>query len=335
MTEDVPPALRPPVSLALAKAVETVPAEGALPGGCLYEPKWDGYRLCALAGSGGVSLWSRQGKDLTRYLPDLQAAIEAQVPPGCVLDGEAVIWTADRLDFDALQRRLVASKAGLPVLVREHPASFAAFDLLAVAGHDIRDAPLSQRRELLEQLATDWKPPLNLSPVTRDRDQALAWFEELHHAGLEGLVCKGAGQSYQGSVRQWWKVKRRDVVDAVCAAVIGRIERPEYIVAGLPVNGRLRIVGRSTPLTAKAARELAAHLRPPQGAHPWPEVITETTLNRFSKDKGPVKLTLVEPLVVEISADTAWTGNAFRHAVRYLRPRPELAMEDVQLPDRH
>lgn len=80
----------------------------------LYGPKWDGYRLCALAGSGGVSLWSRQGKDLTRYLPDLQKAIEDEVPPCCVLDGEAVIWTDDRLDFDALQRRLVAAKAALP-----------------------------------------------------------------------------------------------------------------------------------------------------------------------------------------------------------------------------
>ncbi|MDP9999041.1 hypothetical protein J2W15_002544 [Pseudarthrobacter sulfonivorans] len=78
----------------------------------------------------------------------------------------------------------------------------------------------------------------------------------------------------------------------------------------------------------------AAYSQPPQGAHPWPEVITETMLNRFSKDKGSVTLTRVEPLDVEISADTAWTGNAFRHAVRYLRPRPELALEDVQLPDR-
>lgn len=86
-------------------------------------------------------MWSRQGKDLTRYLPDLQEAIDAQVP-GCVLDGEAVIWTADRLDFDALQRRQVASKTGLSALIQEQPASFVAFDLLAVAGHDIRDTPL-------------------------------------------------------------------------------------------------------------------------------------------------------------------------------------------------
>ncbi len=334
MTEDVPLALHPPVSLALAKAVDSIPAEAALPGGSRYEPKWDGYRACALVGADGVSLYSRQGKDLSRYFPDLLEALEEQIPPGCVLDGEAVIWTANRLDFDALQRRLVASTAGLPALVRERPASFVAFDLLAVSGHDIRDAPLEQRRELLEQLAADWAPPLNLSPITRDRAQALTWFEELHHAGLEGVMVKGAGQNYQGDVRQWIKVKRRQSVDVVCGAVIGPIERPHYVVAGLPIEGRLRVVGRSTSLTAKGARELGAYLHPPQSTHPWPEVITETLLNRFSKEKGPVSLTLIEPLVVEISADIAWTGNTFRHAVRYLRPRPELSPAEVVLPDR-
>lgn len=334
MTEDLTAALRPPVSLALAKSSDSVPGEGALPGGSLYEPKWDGFRTAILAGADGVSIWSRQGRELSKYFPDLLEAAATRVPPGCVLDGEAVVWEGDKLDFDVLQRRLVTSKAALPGLIQEHPASFAAFDLLAVAGHDIRGLPLTERRELLEQLAADWEPPLNLSPVTRDRDEALKWFEELHHAGLEGLVVKGAGQPYQGAVRQWIKVKRREVVDVVCAAVIGPIDRPQYIVVGLPVEGRLRIVGRSALLAAKASRELAAYLRPPAEAHPWPEVITETMLNRFSKDKGPVALTLVKPLVVEISADTAWTGNAFRHSVRYQRPRPELPVEDVQLPDR-
>ncbi|MGN6440625.1 MAG: ATP-dependent DNA ligase [Arthrobacter sp.] len=224
---------------------------------------------------------------MSTYFPELLEALAGQVPPGCVLDGEAVVWSGDRLDFDALQRRLVASKAGLPALIREQPASFVAFDLLSVAGHDIRGAPLEQRRELLEQLAAGWVPPLNLSPITQDRPQALTWFEELHHAGLEGLVVKGAGQSYQGGVRQWVKVKRRESLDVVCGAVIGPMDQPQYVVAGLPVEGQLRIVGRSTPLTAKAAQELAAHLQSPKGPHPWPEVITENMLNRFSMDKGP------------------------------------------------
>lgn len=301
MTEDVPATLQPPVPLALAKAVESVPAETALPGGSVYEPKWDGFRACALVGAGGVTLWSRQGKELSRYFPELLEALAGQVPPGCVLDGEAVVWS-----FDAPQRRLVTSRAALHAVARDRPASFVAFDLLAVAGHDIRD--------------------------THDRTQALTWFEELHHAGLEGLVVKGAGQSYQGGARQWIKVKRRQSLDVVCAAVIGRMDRPQYVVAGLPVEGRLRIVGRSTPLAAMAARNLAEYLHPPQRPHPWPEVITETMLNRFSKDKGPVALSLVAPMVVEISADAAWTGNAFRHSIRYIRPRPELDPENVQLP---
>lgn len=228
----------------------------------------------------------------------------------------------------------MASKRALPALVQERPASFAAFDLLAVAGHDIRDEPFGQRRELLEHLAAGWEPPLNLSPITTDRPQALQWFEELHHRGLEGLVAKGAAQSYQGGVRQWVKVKRWEARDVVCAAVIGPIDRPDYVVVGLPVDGSLRIVGKSTVLKTEAARNLALHLQPPRGAHPWPEVITDTALNRFSRDKQPVTLTLVEPLVVEISADVAWSGNAFRHAVRYLRPRPELDPQDVQPPDR-
>lgn len=130
-------------------------------------------------------------------------------------------------------------------------------------------------------------------------------------------------------MRQWLEVKLREVFDAVCPAVIGRIERPEYVVVGLPVEGRLRIVGRSTVLSAKAARELATYLEPSKGVHPWPEVITETMLNRFSKDKGPVAITRVEPLFLEISVDIAWTGNAFRH----LQPRPELDPESLLWPD--
>ncbi|MHC6223151.1 ATP-dependent DNA ligase [Arthrobacter sp. MMS24-S77] len=333
MFEGLPAGLVPPVSLALAKAVETVPAAGALPGGCLYEMKWDGFRAVCLVGTDGVSLMSRQNKDLGRYFPDLVAAAAEQIPPGCVVDGEAVIWSGGRLDFDALQRRLVTSRAALPGLVRELPASFVAFDVLAVAGHDTRMAPLSERRALLEELARDWVAPLNLSPVTRDRDVAVSWFEDMTAAGLEGLVCKGASQVYVGGKRQWIKVKSRRSVDVVCAAVIGPRTQPTAAVVGLPVGGRLRIVGRSTPLAAHAGRSFAMHLRAPRGNHPWPEEITETMLDRFSKERGTVRLTLVEPLVVEVSADVAWSGSSFRHPVRLLRARPELDPTDVRFPD--
>ncbi|MDO5878143.1 ATP-dependent DNA ligase (plasmid) [Paenarthrobacter sp. SD-1] len=278
-----------------------------------------------------MTLWSRQSKELSRLFPELCAAVRAQVPPGVVLDGEAVIWNGDRLDFEALQRRMVSSRAALPAMVRDLPASFAAFDVLAVAGQDIRRVPFTGRRELLEELARDWTAPLNLSPTTTDMEVAKTWLKDLPATGVEGLVFKGGSQPYDGS-RSWLKLKTKTTLDAVCAAVIGPITQPQAIIVGLPVDGQLRIVGRSTALSTRVGRELGRQLRPAQPGHPWPEEISDTSLNRFSKDKGPVHLTLVEPIVVEISADVAWTGKSFRHGVAYVRVRPELDPADVELP---
>lgn len=331
--DGLPPGLQPPISLAMAKAVPRIPSVTALPGGSVYEPKWDGYRAAIVSAAGSTTIWSRQGKDLTRYFPDLIHAAEKHIPPGCVVDGEAVIWTRGRLDFEALQRRMTSSKSSLAFLVHEHPASFAAFDVLAVAGHDVRALPHRGRRALLEELTSGWTPPLNLSPMTTDRDEAEHWFESMPATGIEGLVIKGSSQAYEGGQRIWLKAKRRDNLDVVCAAVIGRRDRPSQVVAGLPVNGRLQIVGRSSQLTAAASKALAAHLHIPRSGHPWPEEISPGALDRFSKEKGPVHLTLVEPLVIEVAADTAWSGRSFRHPLRYLRARPELNPEEVSLPE--
>lgn len=330
MAESIPPALQPPIAVALAKLVKTFPGPNALPGGVYCEPKWDGFRATAFIETDRVTLWSRQGKELTRYLPDLAEALAAQVPPGVVLDGEAVIWNGDRLDFDALQRRMVTSRAALPALVRKLPAAFAAFDVLAVAGQDVRGVPFTGRRQLLEELARGWAAPLNLSPVTTDRELAKTWLRDLPATGVEGLVFKGGSQPYDGS-RSWLKFKHKNVLDVVCAAVIGSLTQPQAIVAGLPVDGQLRIVGRSTVLSTRTGRELGRQLRPAQPGHPWPEEISETSLNRFSKDKGPVRLTLIEPLVVEVAADVAWSGTSFRHPLTYQRARPELNPADVEL----
>ncbi|ARJ07671.1 ATP-dependent DNA ligase [Cnuibacter physcomitrellae] len=326
---DLPAGLRPP-EVALARLADTIPGPGALPGGSLYEPKWDGFRL-VIVRAADVTLWSRQGKDLTRHFPDLAAAAEEQLPHGYVVDGEAVVWSEDRLDFDALQKRLTTSPAAVQRLAHQRPASYAAFDLLAVDDHDARSLPLRDRRALLEQLAQDWAPPLNLSPATTDYGEAVAWFEQLHTAGIEGLVIKGAGDRYSGGVRQWVKVKHRDTLDVICAAVIGTLRQPQELVVGLPVDGELRIVGRSTPLRAAPARGLGRLLRPAVGeGHPWPAQIKPGALDRFGNSgRELVDLTLVEPIVVEISADVAWSGRSFRHAVRYLRARPELDLADV------
>ena len=118
----------------------------------------------------------------------------------------------------------------------------------------------------------------------------------------------------------------------MCAAVIGSVSQPQALIAGLPVDGELKIVGRSTVLSTKVGRELGRHLRAAGPGHPWPEEISESSMNRFSKDKGPVRLTLVEPVVVEVTADVAWSGTSFRHPVSYRRSRPELDPEEVRIP---
>lgn len=108
------------------------------------------------------------------------------------------------------------------------------------------------------------------------------------------------------------------------------MEQPEELVIGLPVDGELRIVGRSAPLRTTAARSLGKLLRPPVTKHPWPTQIRPGALDRFNKSgRDLIDLTLVEPIVVEISADVAWSGQSFRHLVRYLRARPELRPADA------
>ncbi|MFC9335916.1 hypothetical protein [Arthrobacter sp. NPDC057009] len=190
------------------------------------------------------------------------------------------------------------------------------------------------QRALLEELATQWSPPLSLSPQTTDRDLAREWFEGLAGAGMEGLVIKSSSQTYTGGKRIWLKAKHVSELDIVCAAVIGPLHRPTEIVAGLPIGGELRIVGRSTALKASDARAIAPWLRPPAGPHPWPSTVKGTALDRFNRDASPVELTLVDPLVVEVMADAAWSGQSFRHALRFRRVRPDLDPTTVDLPSR-
>lgn len=138
------------------------------------------------------------------------------------------------------------------------------------------------------------------------------------------LGRQGPDQKYESGQRQWLKVKHRDVLDVVCAAVIGSRTQPTAVVAGLPSGGDCALSAAPPVLSAKTARELGKHLRPPAQDHPWPEEISHGVLNKFSREKGPVHLALVEPVVVEVSADVAWSGRSFRHPLRLLRARPDL-----------
>ncbi len=313
-----------PASTVLARPTRSLPAGGALPGGCRYEPKFDGFRAVTRVATGQATIWSRHGTDMTAAFPELADAATAQLPDGVTLDGEVVAWADGRLDFDILLRRLNAGKARQAAFAERSPASLVLFDVMEVAGRDIRHHPFDVRRALLEELALDWRPPLSLSPVTRDRDEAVSWMEDMAAAGIEGIVTKGGAQAYRPGERDWVKTKRWETVDVTVGAVTGSLSRPRELIIGQVVDGKLRIVGRTTPLTPAQARTVAGLIRPPRRAHPWPEVVSSSVVSRFRKTREPVVLTLIEPVPAEVSADAARTGYSFRHPVRFVKLRTDL-----------
>lgn len=190
--------------------------------------KWDGFRaVLQLTPDGRVTYWSRNGSDLSHAFPDLVDAARAQVPPGVVLDGEAVAWVAGRLSFDHLQHRMVSRPAAATRLARKHPASYIAFDLLAVDGTDVRSLPWHDRRTLLEELAQDFSPPLQIAPYTTDYATAVQWFTDLATTGIEGIVAKDTTSRYRPGERGWIKIKSRQQLDAVVGAVIGPSPDPK------------------------------------------------------------------------------------------------------------
>jgi ATP-dependent DNA ligase len=326
----LPPGLAGPIDLELARAVDAIPGETALPGGSRYEPKWDGFRFGIVRSEDDARLWSRQGKDLTDRFPDIAAAAVRYVPAGVVLDGEVVILLDGKLSFDALQRRLVTSPSKARKLVADAPASYVAFDVLATAGVDLRTQRWTVRRGRLEKLASNWaSTPLQLSPVTDSLAEAQEWFDVLPDAmGIEGLVVKGAATRYTGGQRGWVKVKRRASYDVLAGGVLGPINRPEVVIAGrYTADGELVMVGRTVPLTAAQSAELGAVLRPGGSRHPWPDEITSY---RWGGKDSKKPLTKVRPeTVIEVAADAAVQAGQWRHGLRYLRLRAELGPEDV------
>ena len=315
----------------LCKAQEAIPTATALAGGTVLEPKWDGFRaVLQVTPEGRTTYWSRKGTNLSSAFPDLVDAARDQVPAGVVLDGELVAWVDGRLSFDHLQQRMASRPAAVTRLARQHPASYVAFDILAVDGADVRGLPWRDRRQLLDELATGFEPPIQVSPYTEDYDTAAEWFTELAPAGVEGLVAKGAASRYRPGERgAWVKVKHRSQIDGIVGAVIGSVTKPEAIVVGrYTADGVLRIVGRSTSLTSQQADVLAAVLTEVSGSdHPWPAEIGGGAFGG-----GKVAITHVVPdLVVEVAADTALQAGRQRHAVRLLRVRTDLVPEDVAL----
>src|SRR5205085_4141484 len=154
-----------PIEPMLAKLADALPTEP----GFLFEPKWDGFRALVFRSGAQTLLQSRDLKPLNRYFPELEQALQEALPDGCILDGEIVVASARGLDFDALQQRIHPAASRIARLAQETPARFVAFDLLGADGKSTMALPQSERRARLERLLHGARPPLHLTPMTRDR----------------------------------------------------------------------------------------------------------------------------------------------------------------------
>ncbi|MEU8432992.1 ATP-dependent DNA ligase [Streptomyces sp. NPDC029216] len=247
--------MTPPVRVALAASVRTLPRGPGL----AYEPKFDGHRMVILREAERVVLQARSGRTVTAAFPDLAAAAR-QLPPGTVLDGEVVVWHAGRTDFALVQRRAAATPARAAALARTLPASYAAFDVLELAGLDVRAHPYARRRALLVDLLVPLGPPLQPVPMTTDPELAETWYETLPASGIEGLVVKRLDQPYPSGRRSWRKLRHTNLRDAAVIGYTGTPRRPLALVLVLTGEDEETPL-LSSPLSPTLRTDLTAALR--------------------------------------------------------------------------
>jgi ATP-dependent DNA ligase len=326
--------VRPPVKPMLAKAVQGIPDRADL----VFEPKWDGFRCIVFRNGDDVVLGSRNEKPLTRYFPEMLPALRANLPDRCVVDGELILITGDRLDFDALQQRIHPAESRVNMLAAKTPATFVAFDLLALGDEDLRPLPFAERRARLERSLSAAEAPVHLTAVTSDHSVASRWFRVFEGAGLDGLIAKPTGDPYVENKRTQLKVKHIRSADAVVAGFRRHKdgEGVGSLLLGLhDATGRLQHVGVCASFTAKRRRELVDELQPfienAIETHPWREWAEADAHvdgrmpgapHRWSSQKDHSWVPVRTELVVEVKYGSTLNGR-FREVTNFLRWRPD------------
>jgi ATP-dependent DNA ligase len=325
----------PPIEPMLAKIADALPIEP----GFLFEPKWDGFRAIVFCTGEHTLLQSRDLKPLNRYFPELERALHDALPKGCVLDGEIVVASPRGLDFDALQQRIHPAASRIEKLAKETPARFVAFDLLGAGGKSTMALPQAERRTRLERLLGSAKPPLHLTPMTRDRAEAERWLEHFEGAGLDGVIAKLESAAYQPGKRVMLKVKHVRSADCVVAGFRWYKDRTDAVgslLLGLYDDaGVLQHVGVASSFTMAMRQLLLQELAPlREGAiesHPWRDwggaAVGDAqrmpgAQSRWSGGKDLSWQPLRPERVCEVKYDHL-QGNRFRHATVFLRWRPD------------
>ena len=321
----------PPVSPMLAKPVRSIPP------GASYEPKWDGFRTICFRDGDEVELGSRNERPMTRYFPELVAAITAELPERCVIDGEIVIGTEHGLDFEALQLRLHPAASRVRMLAEQTPASLIAFDLLAFGDDDFTGLPFSERRAALVDALAGSGPSIHVTPATTDLAIAQRWFEEFEGAGLDGLIAKPLKITYQPDKRVMFKIKHERTADCVVAGY--RVHKSGDDAIGSLLlglykdDGTLASVGVIGAFPMTERRRLFNELQPivtTFDGHPWnwaAHMVGERTPrrnegSRWNAGKDLSFVPLRPERVVEVRYDHM-EGERFRHTAQFNRWRPD------------
>jgi ATP-dependent DNA ligase len=295
-------------------------------GGWQFEPKWDGFRCIAARDGEAIELWSKSGKTLSRYFPEVVATLGRLKTKRFTIDGELLAMTAGAVSFDALQMRLHPAESRVRKLSAETPATFMLFDCLALEDVDLAAEPLASRRVALEKFVKrENDPRLVLSPATPDRDVALGWLKRSGGA-LDGVIAKQRDEPYRSGKRAMVKVKQRRTADCVVGGFRYASKGQEIGSLLLGVyddEGLLNHVGYTSSIAAKDraawTREVEALIEAPgfTGNAPGGP-------SRWSNERSGEWQPLKPVVVVEVAYDQI-TGGRFRHGTKLLRRRPDKA----------
>jgi ATP-dependent DNA ligase len=323
--------LRPPIQPMLARPAKTIPDTGDL----LFEPKWDGFRCLVFRDGDELTLQSRAGKPLNRYFPEVLARLSAALPEQVVLDGELVVAREGHLDFDALTERIHPAKSRVTLLAEQTPATFVAFDLLALGEESFVDDPTGARRDRLEKLTGEG---INITPATGDSATARHWFTLFEGAGLDGVIGKPLDAPYSPGKRVMAKYKHTRTADCVVAGLRWHADStPGEAVGSLLLGlhddaGILHHVGVVGSFPVARRRELAGELAEliTDGPHPWlGEAVVEGQrlpggITRWRSTEQPWVPLRIER-VVEVAYEHTEGGHPgrFRHTAQFVRWRPD------------
>ncbi|MCT9929462.1 ATP-dependent DNA ligase [Planotetraspora sp. A-T 1434] len=333
--------VQPPVAPMLAKAVKGMPPQD---GSLYYEPKWDGFRCIVFRDGDEVYLGSRNERPFTRYFPELVEAVRNELPPRCVVDGEIVVIGGQSLNFDVLQQRIHPAASRVKLLSEQTPASFVAFDLLALGDQDLMETPFSERRARLEEIVVKAGGSVRLTPVTQDERQAAEWFDMFEGAGLDGIIVKPGELPYTPDKRVMFKVKHERTADCVVAGY--REHKTGPIVGSLLLglysdDGRLHHVGVAASFPMKRREELVEELAPYRmedlSEHPWGSWAEFAAggsdgqrlpgaVSRWNAKKDLSFIPLRPERVIEVAYDHM-EGDRFRHTAQFRRWRPDRTPE--------